>query len=110
MTWSLSGSESETLLRHRKHNNYEGLGTLAVTYTWADGQLREVWEKGYNATVLRRALDALDDGGAMSLDELLAAVNDGEHKAVNRKTLQQTLRRALISEVRLESSGKYRRA
>jgi hypothetical protein len=110
MTWSLSGTDSETLLRHRKHNNYEGLGTLAVTYTWVDGVLREVWEKGYNATVLRRALDALDDGGAMSLEEILAAINDGEHKSVTRKTLQQTLRRALVSEVRLGSDEKYRRA
>lgn len=110
MTWSLSGSDSEILLRHRKHNNYEGLGTLAVTYTWQDGLLREVWERGYNATVLRRVLDALDDGGAMSLDEILAAVNDGEHRPVSRKTLQQTLRRALLSDVRLEPSGKYHRA
>jgi hypothetical protein len=97
MTWSLTGSESEVLLKHRKHNNYPSLGTFALTITWQEGYLREVWERGYHMTILRRVLDALEDASPLSLDQLLGALNDDEHKAVNRKTLQSTLTRALVS-------------
>ena len=110
MTWSLTGSESEVLLKHRKHNNYPSLGTFALAITWHDGYLREVWERGYNMTILQRAVDALEDGGALTLDGLLAAINDDEHKPVSRKTLQTTLTRALLSDVRLGSDGRYSRA
>jgi hypothetical protein len=110
MTWSLTGSEPEVLLKHRKHNNYPGLGTFALTITWQDGYLREVWERGYNMTILRRVLDALEDSGALTLDQLLSAINDDEHKPVSRKTLQSTLTRALLSDVRRGASGEYTRA
>ena len=70
MTWSLTGSEAEVLLKHRKHNNYPSLGTFALAITWQDGYLREVWERGYNMTILRRVLDALDDAGSLTLDGL----------------------------------------
>ncbi len=109
MTWSMTGIESEVLLKHRKHNNYPGLGTFALTITWQDGYLREVWERGYNMTILRRVLDALEDAGALTIDQLFAVINDDEHKPVSRKTLQKTLTRALLSEVRLVS-GAYARA
>jgi len=110
MTWSLTGSEAEVLLKHRKHNNYPSLGTFALSITWQDGYLREVWERGYNMTILRRVLDALDDAGSLTLDQLVAAINDDEHKPVSRKTLQSTLTRALLSDVRLGSDGRYSRA
>lgn len=95
MTWSLSGDDGEVLLKHRKHNNYQGLGTFALTVTWSDeGQLREVWEKGYNQTVLQRVLDEMPPEGA-TLADLLAAINDEEHKPVTRDTLLRTLRRGM---------------
>jgi hypothetical protein len=102
MTWSLSGDNEEVLLRHRKHNNYQGLGTFALTVTWSEnGQLREVWERGYNMTILSRALDAMGDSGA-TLGELLAAINDGEHKEVARDNLRRTLTKAIPARVRLD--------
>lgn len=110
MTWSLTGDEAEILLRHRKHNNYAGLGMFALTVTWLGGQLQEVWEHGYNATILERALFALEDG-PLELGELLAAINDGEHKAVDRDTLRRTLAKdmkALLSKVQV-TDGKYSR-
>ena len=110
MTWSLTGSEAEVLLKHRKHNNYPSLGTFALAITWQDGYLREVWERGYNMTILRRVLDALDDAGPLTLDQLAAAINDDEHRPVSRKTLQSTLTRGLLSDVRLGSDGRYARA
>ena len=104
MTWSLTGDDGETLLRHRKHNNYQGLGTFSLAITWSeDGRLREVFERGYNATILRRALDALgdaDDVAGASLGDLLTAVNDGEHKTVTRDTLRRTLSKATPMQVR----------
>lgn len=110
MTWSLTGSESEVLLKHRKHNNYPGLGTFALSITWADGYLREVWERGYNMTILRRVLDALEDAEPLTIDQIAAAINDDEHKPVIRGTLQKTLTRALVSEIRMGSDGRYSRA
>ncbi len=110
MTWSLTGSESEVLLKHRKHNNYPSLGTFALSITWHDGCLREVWERGYNMTILRRVLDALDDAGPLTLDQLVAAINDDDHRPVSRKSLQTTLTRALLSDVRLGPDGRYSRA
>ena len=82
----------------------------ALSITWQDGCLREVWERGYNMTILRRVLDALEDAGPLTLDQLVAAINDDEHKPVSRKTLQSTLTRALLSDVRLGSDGRYSRA
>lgn len=110
MTWSLSGdNDGEVLLRHRKHNNYQGLGTFALTVTWSDdGQLREVWEKGYNASILDRVLEVLADDTA-TIGEVLTAINDDEHKAVTRDSLARTLRRAIPGRVRL-NDGRYSRA
>jgi hypothetical protein len=110
MTWSLTGSETEVLLKHRKHNNYPGSGTFTVTVTWEDGYLREVWEKGYTMTVLQRVLDALDDVGSLSFDQIMDVLNDEDHKPVSRKTLQQTLSRALVKTVRVDARGVYTRA
>lgn len=100
MTWSLTGVEDEVLLKHRKHNNYAGLGTFALTITWQDGYLREVWERGYNATILQRAVDALEDG-PLDIAALLVAINDGEHKAVQRETLRRTLSRSVPERLRM---------
>lgn len=95
MTWSLSGDDGEVLLKHRKHNNYRGLGTYALTVTWSDeGQLHEVWEKSYSQTLLERALDEMPPAGA-SLGEILAAINDEDHKPVTRDTLLKTLKRGM---------------
>lgn len=106
MTWSLSGDDGEVLLKHRKHNNYQGLGTFALTVTWSDeGQLREVWERGYNMTILQRALDAIGPEGA-TLTEILTAINDDEHRSVARETLRRTLSRVIPLRVRL-SGEKY---
>jgi hypothetical protein len=110
MTWSLTGSDTEVLLKHRKHNNYPGSGTFTVTVTWEDGYLREVWEKGYTMTVLQRVLDALDDVGSLSFDGIMDVLNDEDHKPVSRKTLQQTLSRALVKTVRVDARGVYTRA
>lgn len=111
MTWSLtSADDGEILLKHRKHNNYKGLGVFALTVTWSeDGQLREVWERGYNATVLQRALDALDDSPGLTLTEILAAINDDEHKTVARETLRRTIAKAMPARIRLDGE-KYSRA
>lgn len=109
MTWSLTGDDGEVLLKHRKHNNYQGLGTFALTVTWtAEGRLREVWERGYNMTILTRALDAIGDG-ELTLGDILAAINDGEHKAVARETLRRTLAKAIPQQVRVRSD-RYSRA
>lgn len=109
MTWSLTGADDEeVLLRHRKHNNYRGLGTFALTVTWSeDGQLREVWEKGYGKTILDRALVVLLDGPS-TLADLLAELNDDEHKEVTKDTLLRTLRRAIPDRIRL-SGEEYSR-
>lgn len=109
MTWSLGGTDAELLLRHRKHNNYAGLGTFSLSITWADGQLREVWERGYNASILRRVLDALGDAAtALSLEQLLAAINDDEHKPVTKDSLRKTLTRHLVTDLHLVD-GRYAR-
>ena len=103
MTWSLTGDEGETLLKHRKHNNYEGLGTMALKVTWGeDGQLREVYERGYSLTILQRALDFMAAGPA-SLSDILSAMNDGDHRPVSRETLRRTLVRAIPFQVRLKA-------
>lgn len=110
MTWSLSGTDAELLLRHRKHNNYQGLGTFALTITWTDNKLREVWERGFNASVLRRVLDVLEDAdGPLTAEQILGSLNDGDHKPVTKETLRKTLTRALVSHVRL-ADGRYARA
>lgn len=102
-TWSLTGDEGETLLRHRKHNNYQGLGSFSLAITWSEeGQLQEVWERGYNMTILARALDVLTAGPAM-LAEILTAINDDEHKPVARESLRRTLAKAIPFQVRVES-------
>jgi hypothetical protein len=109
MTWSLSGDDGEVLLKHRKHNNYQGLGTFSLTVTWSEeGQLREVWEKGYSQTVLQRALDEMPPEGA-TLAELQTALNDGDHKQVSRETLRRTLVRAMPMTVRFDGE-RYSRA
>lgn len=100
MTWSLTGDD-EVLLRHRKHNNYPGLGTFALSVTWSeDHQLQEVWERGYSMSVLDRVVDAMPADGA-TIPELLTLINDGEHKNVSRETLRRTLSRAIPQRVRL---------
>ena len=52
-TWSLTADGEAALLTHRKHNNYAAVARLAVVMTWADGRLREVWERSYIASVGR---------------------------------------------------------
>lgn len=107
MTWSLTGVEDETLLKHRKHNNYPSLGTFAMSATWQDGYLREVWERGYSMTVIQRAVDVLEDG-PLDLAEILARVNDGDHKPIDRDTLRRTLARNIPGRLRL-ADGQYSR-
>lgn len=100
MTWSLTGSDAETLLRHRKHNNYASLGTFALTVTWHEGRLREVWERGYNMTIIQRVIDVLEDG-PLDLDAILRGINDGDHQTVERESLRRTLSRAVPARLRL---------
>lgn len=109
MTWSLAADGDEVLLRHRKHNNYQGLGTFSLAMTWSeDGHLREVWERGYSATILGRALEVMGETGS-TLAEILTAINDGEHKEVVRATLRRTLDRAVPMRVRIDGE-RYSRA
>lgn len=109
MTWSLTGVEDEVLLRHRKHNNYPSLGTFAMSATWHEGYLREVWERGYNMTILQRVLDVLGERGGLGLADLLARLNDGDHKPITSETLRRTLERSIPGRIRL-SDGRYSRA
>jgi len=108
-TWSLSGTDDEILLRHRKHNNYRGMGTYSLKITWSDdGKLREVYERVYGATILDRVKTLLEDG-PLNIDEILAGLNDEEHKSVTKKILYNTLRKGVPTDLRMQA-GVYSNA
>lgn len=108
-TWNLGVDKAGTILTHRKHNNYAGLGRFVVTITWLDNRLVEVWEKGYSASLADRAAEILAEGDR-GIDDLLEAINDSEDEgaSIKRDTLRRVLARGIPQRFSVVS-GKYHR-
>ncbi len=119
-TWSLSRESEQTILAHRKHNNYAAVGKLVVGVTWWEGMPREVWEKGYSLALADR-MDEVLGVTAMTVAEIVAALNadvDEGEKAVKTDSVSKVLRRGIEATARrpqrytIEGTGdgaRYRR-
>lgn len=86
-TWSLMPKGDEVILVCRKANNYLKPQAQAVTTTWRDGTLGEVWEKPAAWSLEDRIEEILSDGMARTPATITAALNEGlpstEHTSGN---------------------------
>lgn len=107
-TWGMQADRSgTTVLSHRKHNNYARIGPFAVTSTWHENQLSEVWERNHSVHLKDRIAEVLANG-PMTVAEIVESLNgdEDEGSVVRRETVQRVLRRYLLERFRL-SGTKY---
>lgn len=111
VTWSLSRAPGGRLeLVNRKSNNHEKAARVEVTVTWEEGELREVWERGYSAALGDRVNDVLADG-PLTVPEIVDRLNeecdDGE-QPVKADSVRHVLRRGtggLVARYTVDGTG-----
>ena len=100
VTWSLQQDGPTTLLRNRKHNDSDNLGSFALSTAWLDNVLGEVTLRPYHVVLADRIREALDDG-PLTVSGLVEALNSDEDTVpVKPDSLRATLRRGCPSEYR----------
>lgn len=75
VTWSLAEVRGQVILTNRKHNNGEKRGRLAVTMTWRDDRLEEVWERPYAAVLSDLIAEVMGDEH-LTIAQVLERLND----------------------------------
>jgi hypothetical protein len=97
MSWSLMPKGPDRILVCRKANNYEKPAASAVTFTYQDRVLREVWERPADWTLEDRIAEVLADPQPRTPTEIAAILNDGVEKAeaTSSHSVSGTLSRGL---------------
>ena len=93
-TFSLVPDGDTTLLTHRKGNNYAKIARQAVTMTWTDGQLREVWERSYAASLGDEIADLLAGSAGMTLAAIVEHLS-GAERTIAKSSVQSALTRGV---------------
>ena len=97
-TWSLTADGDKALLSHRKHNNYAAMARQSIVMTWTDGQLREVWERPYAASLADEIVEVLTESPNLTVPEIVAALEGADGHAdrkVNRGSVDSALKRGV---------------
>ena len=105
-SWSLKSDGNETILCHRKSNNYERAGSFTVSTTWQDGALGEVWERPYSLVLADRIAEALAEE-PLGVADLVARLEEDDGGSVKPDSVRTALRRGIKARKFTKDGDRY---
>jgi hypothetical protein len=116
-TWAITRSPNgtATVLKNRKHNNYERQADVQMTVEWHEGLPREVSERAYSAAIADLIYEVLTE--PMTAAQIVAALNadvDEDADKFKKDSVEAALRRGLAARAKQPqrfrlSGGRYGR-